>query len=194
MENKICTNCLVEKPLSEFNNFKKTKDGKTYWCKNCYCEKSKKYHKENKESVAKRAKIYRANNRDYFNKKKKEWDNKTKYSSNYQKSRLLTDPFFKFKNRLRTLIRLSIKKNGYTKKSKAFNILGCEYDYFINYIERNFKEGMSWDNHGKWHLDHITPISSAKTEQDVILLNHYTNFQPLWAKDNLVKHNKHPNL
>ena len=50
---------------------------------------------------------------------------------------------------------------------------------------------MSWENQGKWHLDHIIPISSAKTEEDVIRLNHYTNFQPLWAEDNFKKGKKY---
>jgi hypothetical protein len=49
---------------------------------------------------------------------------------------------------------------------------------------------MSLDNHGKWHLDHIIPLATATTEEDVIRLNHYTNFQPLWADDNLKKSNK----
>ena len=49
---------------------------------------------------------------------------------------------------------------------------------------------MSWDNYGKWHLDHITPISLGKTEEEVIVLNHYTNYQPLWEKDNLSKGNR----
>lgn len=49
------------------------------------------------------------------------------------------------------------------------------------------------DNHGKWHMDHIKPVSLAKTENEIIELNRYTNFQPLWAKDNLSKGNKYYN-
>jgi hypothetical protein len=49
---------------------------------------------------------------------------------------------------------------------------------------------LSWENHGEWHLDHIKPISLAKDESEVIALNHYTNFQPMWAIDNLKKYNK----
>ena len=49
---------------------------------------------------------------------------------------------------------------------------------------------MSWENQGKWHIDHITPLSSAKTEEEVYRLCHYTNLQPLWAEDNLKKGSK----
>ena len=194
MGNKICTKCGINKPLNEFHNYKRNKDGKTSYCAKCNCEILKKYHKENKNNISKKAKIYRQNNKEYFNIKHKEWNKKTGYYSNYQKKRLENDSFFKFKNRLRTLIRNSVTKQGYTKKSKSFEILGCEYNCFIKYMENKFIDNMNWGNHGKWHLDHIVPISSAKTEQEVLKLNHYTNFQPLWAIDNLVKYNKQPNL
>lgn len=57
---------------------------------------------------------------------------------------------------------------GYKKSSATFIILGCQYDNFKMYIENQFDEKMSWDNYGKWHLDHKTPISWAKTEEEVI--------------------------
>ena len=69
-------------------------------------------------------------------------------------------------------------------------ILGCTCDEFIDYIKSKFKEDMTIDNHGEWHLDHIIPLATAKTEEDVIRLNHHTNFQPLWAFDNLSKGSK----
>ena len=49
---------------------------------------------------------------------------------------------------------------------------------------------MSWNNAGEWHYDHIYPISLAKTQEEIIKLNHYTNFQPLWAKENISKGNR----
>lgn len=50
---------------------------------------------------------------------------------------------------------------------------------------------MCWENHGEWHLDHIIPISYAKTEKEILDLNHYTNYQPLWKLDNLTKGNRY---
>jgi hypothetical protein len=79
---------------------------------------------------------------------------------------------------------------GYTKKSRTYEILGCSFEEFKNYIDNQLSVGMSWDNHGEWHLDHKIPISFGKTEEEVIKLNHYTNFQPLWAYENLLKSNK----
>jgi hypothetical protein len=52
---------------------------------------------------------------------------------------------------------------------------------------------MSWENRSEWHIDHIVPLSSAKSEAEIIFLNHYSNLQPLWAKDNIQKSNKMPN-
>jgi len=62
------------------------------------------------------------------------------------------------------------------------------------YIEKQFTKGMSWKNHGEWHIDHIIPLSSAKTEKELYELCHYTNLQPLWKTDNLSKNNKIPNV
>jgi hypothetical protein len=190
MENKKCKMCLNEYSLDNFYKHNRTKDGLHNECKNCIKEKSRLYHKENSYKISIKQKVYRKNNRDYFNAKSKEWKKRTGYDSNYLNNRLKTDDFFRFKNRLRNLIRISVKKGSSVKKSKSFEILGCNYDFFIKHIEKKFTLGMSWSNHGLWHLDHIIPISSAKNENDVIKLNHYLNFQPLWAKDNLKKYNK----
>jgi len=57
-------------------------------------------------------------------------------------------------------------------------------------MEAKFVDGMNWDNIGEWHIDHIIPLSSAETEQEIIKLCHYTNLQPLWAFDNISKGNR----
>lgn len=191
---KECVKCKTAKPLSEFYKNKAMSSGLHNECKSCIKLTSKRSHLKNREQILARQKVYRSNNTDYFNKKGAEWRCRTRYSTKYVRDRLKTDALFRFKNRLRTLLRISIKKQGYTKTSKSYEILGCDHSYFISYIEELFMNGMSWENHGKWHLDHIKPMSLAKSEEECITLNHYTNFQPLWAKDNLRKSNKHSNL
>lgn len=67
------------------------------------------------------------------------------------------------------------------------NLLGCSVEFLKQHLEKQFKNGMSWENHGKWHIDHIIPLASAKTQEKIEYLCHYTNLQPLWAKDNQSK-------
>jgi hypothetical protein len=151
---------------------------KEYYQKNK--DKKVKYYLKNKEKIAESKKKYYQNNKEEINNKAK----------TYNKKRKEIDSLFKLKCNTRVLIGNSIKNKGYTKQSKTFKILGCSYEDFKKHLERQFTKGMTWENQGQWHLDHIYPVSLAKDEQEVIKLNHYTNFQPLWAKDNLEKHNK----
>jgi len=120
-------------------------------------------------------------------------ENKERHSYNcikYIKERYKTDPLFRFNMSVRSLIASSIKRCGWNKNSKTHDILGCDFETFRIHIEKQFTKGMNWDNRSEWHLDHIYPVSLAKDEQHLIELNHYTNFQPLWAIDNISKNNK----
>ena len=108
----------------------------------------------------------------------------------YQKNKLKSDSLFKLKSSIRNRINSSLKRGGFNKNSKTSEILGCSFEEFKLHLESLFIENMNWDNQGEWHLDHIIPVSFAKTEEEVIKLNHYTNFQPLWAEDNIKKSNK----
>ncbi len=86
----------------------------------------------------------------------------------------------------------SFKNNGYSKSSRTKTILGCTFEEFKSYLESKFENWMTWENRGLyngelsygWDIDHIIPISSAITESDVLLLNHYTNLQPLCSYTN----------
>ena len=82
------------------------------------------------------------------------------------------------------------KLNKISKKNKTFDIVGCNPIFLKEYIESKFTNGMSWDNRHMWHIDHIIPLSSAKTEEEIYKLCHYTNLQPLWIKENLSKGSK----
>jgi hypothetical protein len=78
------------------------------------------------------------------------------------------------------------------KLNRTEKILGCTIIQFKSHLQSQFQPWMSWDNYGKyngelnygWDIDHIIPISSAKTEEEIIKLNHYTNLQPLCSKVN----------
>ena len=94
---------------------------------------------------------------------------------------------------------LTFIKNGYSKKSNTQKILGCTFNEFKKYLESKFEPWMNWENKGLyngkfnhgWDIDHIIPLSSASTKEELIKLNHYTNLQPLCSKMNRdIKKNK----
>ncbi len=109
------------------------------------------------------------------------------YMANYHKQRKLNDPLHNLTVRIRKLIRQALKVRKIEKYATSTSILGCSFSEFRDHIEKQFTKGMSWDRISEIHLDHIIPLKSGRTEEDVIRLCHYTNLRPLWAKDNLSK-------
>jgi hypothetical protein len=156
-------------------------------------EDGKVYYQLNKEKTAENKKEYRIKNKDIIRIKNKEyWETTGREKKRLRdKERMKNDPLFKLRKTIKSLIYSSIKNGGFAKKSRSNEILGTSYNEFKLFIENKFLEGMTWDNHGDWHLDHITPISWAKTEDEIYKLNHYSNLQPLWKEDNLSKGNKY---
>jgi hypothetical protein len=98
----------------------------------------------------------------------------------------------KLSNNVRCRVKNFLKSKNIKKNNKTFDIVGCNPEILKEYLEKQFVDGMSWDNYGKygWHIDHIVPLSSANSEEELFKLCHYTNLQPLWAFDNLSKGNK----
>jgi len=98
----------------------------------------------------------------------------------------------KIKNNVKS--RISNELNGYKRLNiDIFDLLGCSIENLEDYLEKRFINGMTWENYGKWHMDHIIPCSYfdlSKLEEQKKCF-HYTNLQPLWARDNLKKHKKH---
>ena len=101
------------------------------------------------------------------------------------------DAEFKFRENVKTLILMSIRAKGWQKTTKTFELLGCSFAELQQHLTSKFQPGMSWENHGAWHIDHIVPCASAKTIEEFVKLQHYSNLQPLWASDNLKKGAKH---
>lgn len=108
------------------------------------------------------------------------------------KERYRTEPLYKLKITARVRLHEVLTRYKYPKRGSIFRYLGCDIHQLKQHLELQFKEGMDWNNYGEWHVDHIIPLSSAKTEEELIKLFHYTNLQPLWGKENLAKSNKMP--
>jgi hypothetical protein len=186
---------LQTKIYNENNKEKRNEKAKIYFENNKekINLKNKEYYQNNKKKHKELTKQWRINNKEKISLKNKEWIKNNKENIyQYRKERTQSDPLFKLRNNLRTLIGNSIKNKGYKKLTKTELILGCSFQEFKSHLESKFESWMSWDNHGKyngelnygWDIDHIVPVSSATTEEEVIKLNHYTNLQPLCSKIN----------
>ena len=166
---KKCNRCGLEKPLLEFYKDKWKKSGIKDICKKCHnSNRDRRRSRKIKEDPEYRKKI---------NRKKA--------------TRLNKNPIFKYRKSMASMLRRDIK-SGYNNGTLSHRVLGVDFETMKSHLESLFVEGMSWDNFGEWHLDHIIPLSLAKTKEEVLKLLHYTNVQPLWAKDNIDKANKIP--
>ncbi len=163
--------------------------------KKLYC---KKWRDENQDIIINgRKKHYKAN-KAKINKKCSDYrkSNKAKIAAGklrYMKERKKNDPLYNLMLKVRSLIKdACFRHTNYTKKSRTHEILGCTYQEFKVHLESKFENWMTWENRGKyngqfnfgWDIDHIIPVSSAKTEEQLLKLNHYTNLQPLCSKYN----------
>lgn len=111
-------------------------------------------------------------------------------ASSHRKRWYKERPEYAMKVRIRGLIHKAITRLGSAKSKRTEEILGCSIEEFARHIERQFAPSMSWDNRGEWHIDHIIPLASATSVEEVERLNHFTNLRPLWASDNLSKKDK----
>ena len=187
METKVCSKCGIKRNIIEFRKDITKKDGLRPDCKLCVknyemtqrvnnptlmSDKLKKFYKDNPE----KRKEYRKN----YKPRKRE----------QRKERRNTDPIFNLTNRMRGRLRKYLIILNISKKNKTFEIVGCSPQFLKEHLEKQFVDGMTWENRSEWHIDHKIPLSSAKTEEELYKLCHYTNLQPLWAEENLKKSNK----
>jgi len=117
----------------------------------------------------------------------------------YARKRYYSDDLFRISSIIRGNILASCRRTKHKNDSKTQRILGCKFSEFKCYIESKFEPWMNWDNHGNpkngiiapnktWDMDHIIPLHTARTIEDVYKLNHYTNYQPLCTyKNRIVK-------
>ena len=203
---KKCGKCNIEQDICFFGKDSKRKDGLRLHCNNCRKEEGLYYRTNNKQKRQETQRKYNLLNPEYYSKyyithkeKIKEY-NKSYYEINkeilinkmlhYTNNRKKTDILFKLSHVVRSRVYKIIKNKNINKKNKIFDIVGCSQNQLKEHLEKQFNDDMSWGNYGKWHIDHIIPLSSANNEYEVYKLCHYTNLQPLWAEDNLKKSNK----
>ena len=159
--------------------------------------RNKKWRDENRDWLREYEAKKRAKNRDHIRQRHKKWRDANKESNldrqrEYHKKRRNEDDLFALTLSLRARTWNAFSKKGFAREKGFCKLLGCTFKEAKAHLESLFQPGMSWENRSEWHIDHIIPLGSAKTVEDLIALCHYTNLQPLWAKDNLRKGAKMP--
>ena len=116
----------------------------------------------------------------------------TEFHKNYERIRKQNDPAFKLLKTLRSRLGTVLDSVKVGKTISTRGLLGCDINFFKEYLEDKFTEGMTWKNHGEWHLDHIIPCNAfdMRIEMDQRVCFNWQNYQPLWRTDNLRKSNK----
>ena len=202
--------CSVCGEIKNLEDFYYRKDSKKYRneCKKCFnelnAEKHKIYRETHKEYYQQYAKEYSEKNRDIIIQKKRDYnrnnfEKRRQYRLDhledyrqYYHTRKEVDALYKFVIQTRNCIRESIKRKGYSKKSKTFDIVGCDFDNLMEHLKKTFKDnyGYDWDGQEDVHIDHIIPLATANNEEEVLKLCHYTNLQLLKPTDNMSKQDK----
>lgn len=154
------------------------------------------WQKDNREKAYKHHKAYRDRNREKLNQKAKEYREQNREQLLARRrartaERKQADPTFKLMENVRSLIAMTFKGKG-KKSYKTEEILGCKLNEFVDYILSKCPEGIGLKDFHRfgYQLDHIIPVSSGKTPEEIVKLNHYSNFQPLFWRDNIQKSNK----
>lgn len=213
MVEKICSpnkGCGKSKPLDQFNKRGKgskyfesvCKEYKNIYTKRNYekkCSLDPSYRRSKSLKSIKRSKERYKEDKDYRDKvllDSKKWRDLNRGTDEdklkrriYYNNKIKNDPNFKLSKSIRSRIRAAITRKNRVKPASAIEELGCTIEECRKHIESQFQEGMNWDNHGEWHIDHIKPLASFNLEniEEFKEACHYTNLQPLWAEDNLKK-------
>lgn len=197
-----CSKCKEFKYKYDMVKDKKKKIGVRTLCKKCNSRNTIESQK-NSETYKKLRRIsYQKciekhnETRSKYNSTEEFKENRRQYFRKYYPERYKTDPEFKLRHRLAKRILTAIQREY--KSGSTLELIGCSIDEAKKHIESQFKDGMTWDNHGLhgWHIDHIKPCASfdlTDPEQQKQCF-HYTNLQPLWAEDNMKKGDKYKEI
>lgn len=161
-------------------------------------EMRKQYYEDNREEILEKGKVWARENKEKIRIRKRKHYQKNKSTilhkkKEYIKRRKAQDKLYHLRLNLRCLVKTAFYKKNFDKP-KTLEVIGCSYEEFKNYIEIQFTDGMNWENYGEWHLDHKIPVSWATSIEELYKLNHYSNFQPMWAFDNKSKSNRYSSI
>lgn len=147
------------------------------------------YYYANKDKFARWRKRYKDSHKEQLSASAKRYRQERKKEINEKHlDRLHNDPIYKLKERVRFNVRDALRRKGHNKTCKTAEIVGCDLDFLCNYLLKTWESnyGQPWDGED-YHIDHIVPLATAKTEEEVIKLCHYTNLQLLKPEDNMLK-------
>lgn len=201
----------VKKYIKKYNSSYSSKLSKKKWNinnKNYYSD----YYEKNKEGLSIYKKEWYSDNKENillgrsekYNNDVEYRENKKGYSNGYYLTHKDSEEYKLKKSKIslkwskdnphiiiwRGILRRTLKCFSLEKNNSTLELLGYNADDLRSHIESLFKDGMSWDNHGEWHIDHIFPLSKFDEDTHVSIVNSLENLQPLWAFDNLSKGNK----
>lgn len=161
--------------------------------------KWKQYHLDNKEKRYTYNLDWRRKNREKFNgysRKCRATPERRKWMKDWCRRQYETNEQYRIKNLLKSRIHTALKRRGVRKLTKTEELTGCSVEFVKGHLEAQFKEGMSWTNRGKWHVDHKIPLAEfdlTKISQQKQAF-HYSNLQPMWAVENMSKGKKYTAL
>ena len=171
--------------MDEFYKDNSRSSGLTCWCKKCKSEN----RENNYQRHLDHCKVHRDKNKEY-----KKLYNANYDSAKYQRNRRRIDPLFRLSKNLRSRLSSALKSKKWKKNTRFSQYIGCSQQDLVLHIESQFRPGMTWGNYGLWEIDHINPLSRAKNEEEMYLLCHFSNLQPLWKEENRKKSNKKQSL
>lgn len=184
---KICSSCKQELDESCFyrSNGKPISE-----CKTCRYSRSRRSIEARKDEVSSYQREYRKSNAAHILdlQRKRRDRNRAEYNAYFNK-RWDSDINFKIAKTCRGRIYKALSRKSLRKQDSMHALIGCTIDALKYWLAYQFEEGMNWNNYGKWHIDHVVPCASFNLEdlEEQKKCFHWTNLQPLWAKDNLSK-------
>lgn len=192
MNTKVCYRCGVEQSLQSYYTDNKSKDGHQNICVYCVSRRNteKKYGIAvyyNSIPPPRERRVARIpNEEELAEKKEKRWQALVKR---------LKEPEYRALQMYKSRVFTALQRQNAGRVAPISELLGCSPKEFVRWLEIHFQEGMEWSNHGVngWHIDHIRPIASFDLHDSLQqrVCFHFTNHQPLWAKDNLTKRDKY---